>query len=393
MTLWSTDSTEFVTIIESPLHTYPMEEATRIESCLQDCQRTEFASTTSAHKTPRADTTTWQYQYAPEMVGHAPAFLDMLEAASRSCHADCPVLITGENGTGKELLAQAFHRASRRASGPFVAVNCAAIPKELIESELFGHTKGAFTGAHTTQIGHFAMADGGTLFLDEIAEMDPKVQSKLLRVLQDHEITPVGESKPRRLDIQVIAATNRNLDQLIQDGLFREDLYYRLNVLQIHIPALRHRKEDIPLLADHFAEQLSRERRLPRIEFSSAVIKAFMTYNWPGNVRELRNAIDRLTILYRGERIDAHHLSPSMFKQTLPRAVDDLPSQDQSYRWLPKTIAPGFDLKDALETLEGSLIEQALLKSQGNKNQAAKMLGLNRTTLVEKLRKRHALTN
>ncbi|MEA3246920.1 MAG: sigma-54 dependent transcriptional regulator, partial [Gemmatimonadota bacterium] len=232
-----------------------------------------------------------------EMVGNSPAIRDLLVQITRVAATPARVLITGENGTGKELVARGLHRGSPRAKKPFVEVNCAAIPAELIESELFGHMKGSFTGAVADRAGKFEQADGGTLFLDEIGDMSPAAQAKVLRVLQEGEVTRIGGAKPRRVDVRVIAATNKRLDEEIAAGRFREDLFYRLNVVPIHVPPLRDRREDIPLLVEHFLGQFAREGGVVRATIAPDGMDRLRNLDWPGNVRELRNTIERLAIL------------------------------------------------------------------------------------------------
>jgi DNA-binding NtrC family response regulator len=328
------------------------------------------------------DLVAWREKYAYEIVGDSPALFEALEIAAQAADCDCPVLISGESGTGKELLARAFHRASSREDKPFVPVNCPAIPKELVESELFGHAKGAFTGATMARMGRFAAADGGTLFLDEIGEMDQGIQSKLLRVLQDYQITRVGESRCQQVDVRVIAATNRNLEEMVSKGSFREDLFYRLNVIQIHLPSLKERREDIPLLVEHFLKAISKQRGLPAPELTPRARDAMAAYDWPGNVRQLRNVIERLIILRRGKRVDLKQLP-----EVVTRHTQHLGSEQPFFGTVQLPV-DGINLKEALQRFEDSMIKQALTSTNGNKNQAAKILGLNRTTLVEKLRKR-----
>jgi DNA-binding NtrC family response regulator len=332
------------------------------------------------------DLASWRARYAPGVIGEAPALLEALEMATQAAACDCPVLITGESGTGKEMLAEAFHSANHeRASGPFVAVNCPAIPKELVESELFGHTKGAFTGATSARVGRFQAADNGTLFLDEIGEMDAGVQSKLLRVLQDYRVIRVGEIRGQKVDVRVIAATNRDLEEMVAKGGFREDLFYRLNVIRVHLPPLRDRKEDVPLLIEHFLKTLTKQRRQAPPILSDEVREMLCNYSWPGNIRELRNILERLVILCSGRPVEPKHLP---LKITGVAASNSDPELDSfgSFR-LP---AEGLNLRTTLQRLEESMIKQALVTTGGNKNQAAKILGLNRTTLVEKLRKKTA---
>lgn len=240
-----------------------------------------------------------------EIVGRSYAIRSLLAQVEKVAVTPARVLITGENGTGKELVARGIHRLSARASRPFVEVNCAAIPSELIESELFGHLKGSFTGAVADRAGKFEQADEGTLFLDEVGDMSLAAQAKVLRVLQDGVFTRIGGSKQIRVDVRVLAATNKDLSAEIAAGRFREDLYYRLNVVPLHVPPLRERREDIPILAHHFAEQLARQEGIPAKSFEPAALEALQAWDWPGNVRELRNAVERLAILSAGPRIRA----------------------------------------------------------------------------------------
>jgi two-component system, NtrC family, nitrogen regulation response regulator NtrX len=240
-----------------------------------------------------------------EIVGRSFAIRSLLDRVEKVAPTDARVLITGENGTGKELVARAIHRLSSRGEEPFVEVNCAAIPSELIESELFGHMKGSFTGAHADRAGKFEQATGGTLFLDEIGDMSLAAQAKVLRALQEGIITRVGGERPIRVDVRVIAATNKSVEEEIAEGRFREDLYHRLNVVPIHVPPLRERREDVPMLVHHFARKAVEEQRLPMREFESAALEALSRLDWSGNVRELRNTVERLLILGRGGDITA----------------------------------------------------------------------------------------
>lgn len=321
----------------------------------------------------------WRVNYAQEIVGESNALMQALEMASKAGAFDCPILITGESGTGKELLAQAIHRASERHDQTLVPVNCPAIPKELVESELFGHSKGAFTGATNARVGRFDAANNGTLFLDEIGEMDLNIQSKLLRVLQDYRITPVGESRDHKVNVRVVAATNRNLEEEVDSGRFREDLFYRLSVVQIHLPALRERKEDIPLLIDHLLASLSAKRNVPAPNISTEARQLLCAYNWPGNIRELKNIIDRLVILHSGQDVTNKDLPKKIRGESF---IEVSAAKDSMS--LPEN---GLNLKAELAKMEESLIRQALIATSGNKNKAAQLLGLKRTTLVEKLKK------
>jgi two-component system nitrogen regulation response regulator NtrX len=240
-----------------------------------------------------------------EIVGRSPVVRSLVDQISRVAGSMARVLITGENGTGKELVARALHAQSPRAKGPFVEVNCAAIPSELIESELFGHMKGSFTGAIADRAGKFEQADGGTLFLDEIGDMSHAAQAKVLRVLQEGEVTRIGGNKVRKVDVRVVAATNKRLEEEIQGGRFREDLFYRLNVVPIHVAPLRERREDVPMLAQHFAMRLAAEGQVPPKQLESEAVDRLVAHDWPGNVRELRNTVERLLILAQGPRVTA----------------------------------------------------------------------------------------
>ncbi|MFQ5790632.1 MAG: sigma-54-dependent transcriptional regulator, partial [Acidobacteriota bacterium] len=247
-----------------------------------------------------------------QMVGSSPAMEKVREAIRRSAPTNATVLISGESGTGKELVARAIHSNSNRARGPFVQVNCAAIPEDLIESELFGHEKGSFTGATSKQIGKFELAHRGTIFLDEIADMSPRTQAKVLRVLQEGEVERVGSSATKRVDVRVIAATNKKLDEEIERGRFREDLYFRLSVIPIRTPPLRERPEDIPVLVDHFTDSFSAEDSLRKKRFSPEAMERLKKYTWKGNIRELRNTVERLLIMAPGDVIEAEDLPESI---------------------------------------------------------------------------------
>jgi transcriptional regulator with PAS, ATPase and Fis domain len=287
------------------------------------------------------------------------------------------VLITGESGTGKELLARAIHFNSRRADRPLVTVNCGAIPEELLESELFGHVKGAFTNATANREGRFLAADGGTIFLDEIGDMSPNLQVKLLRVLQERTFEPVGSSKTLTTDVRVIAATNQDLAVAMRERRFREDLFFRLNVIPVEAPPLRERREDIPLLAQTFLDAASRNRPDPVTRFSPEALDLLTAHPWPGNVRELENLVERLVVTHgEGEEITAADL-PQDFHQpaSIPVATPQVPSTGLSFR-------------DVVDDFEADLIRQALELTQWNKNRAAQLLGLNRTTLIEKIKKK-----
>ncbi|MGC4064316.1 MAG: sigma-54 dependent transcriptional regulator [Polyangiaceae bacterium] len=302
----------------------------------------------------------------------------MYRVIDRVADTNCTVLVTGESGTGKELVARAVHQASSRARAPFVAVNCGAIPENLLESELFGHAKGAFTGAYASKTGRIGQAQGGTLFLDEIGELPLSLQVKLLRVLQSREYSPVGDSRIVTADVRVVAATNMDLEQAVRDGTFREDLYYRLNVIHVTVPPLRERSGDVRKLVQHFLERAKdRTGRTSVTSVSPGAMALLEQYNWPGNVRELENTIERAVLLCRTDTIQP---------RDLPAKVCGLPTEDRkSAGKLPDT---GIDLRNAVESFENNLIRQALERTRWNKNQAARLLGLNRTTLVEMLKRK-----
>ncbi len=317
------------------------------------------------------------------IVGNSESMQKVFEVIKKVAKTDSTVLITGESGTGKELVAHAIHYASRRKKGPFVPINCAAIPEELLESELFGHEKGAFTHAIRSRIGRFELADKGTIFLDEIGEMSPALQVKLLRVLEERKFERVGGVKTIEVDIRIVAATNTDLERAFHENRFREDLYYRLNVIPIHVPPLRDRRSDIPLLVKHFLAKFGRRAGLQDIE--DDVMQCLMDYDWPGNVRELENTIERMIILGNGPKITledlpkrilesgGHHLSPDF---AIP---------------LSKFSQKGLSLDSAVKSLERSLILQALEQTGWVKNRAAKLLRMNRTTLIEKMKRQKLL--
>jgi len=312
------------------------------------------------------------------IVGSSPALRCVLDVVEKVADADSTVLITGESGTGKELIARALHYNSHRANRMFVTVNCGAIPEELLESELFGHVKGAFTSAVSHREGRFSVANGGTVFLDEIGDMSPNLQVKLLRVLQDQTFEPVGSSKTLKVDVRVIAATNQNLEEAIRARRFREDLYYRLNVIPIEIPPLRERLEDIPLLAQHFLDAMNRDKgKGGGCSFSPEALERICEYRWPGNVRELENLIERLVIL-RGEG--------EVGVGDLPPAFREGPATP--HPGAPRIPATGLAFNEVVDRFEADLILQALEQTHWNKNRAAQLLGLNRTTLIEKIKKK-----
>jgi DNA-binding NtrC family response regulator len=314
------------------------------------------------------------------IIGQSDAIAHVLELIERVSTSDSTVLITGESGTGKELVAKAIHYNSNRAAKPFVPINCGAIPSELMESELFGHIKGAFTGAVSNRVGRFELAEGGTVFFDEIGDMSPHLQVKLLRVLQERRFEPVGSTKTFASDVRVIAATNVNLENAVRDQRFREDLYYRLNVIPIHIPALRERRTDIPLLFHYFLEYFNKDRAGKLTGITPEAMELLTMYAWPGNIRELENLVERLCILKGGGFVDVVDL-PERYRQ--PAAGATL--ADPAEMSMPES---GLDFNSAVDAYENALIVKALEKTGWNRNQAALLLKLNRTTLVEKIKKK-----
>jgi two-component system response regulator HydG len=299
------------------------------------------------------------------LVGESEAMQKVFSAIAKAASTSATTLITGESGTGKELVARAIHYNSPRNSAPFVPVNCGAIPGELLESELFGHLKGAFTGATETRAGFFQTADGGTIFLDEISETSLSMQVKLLRVLQDKEVYMVGSTRPRKVDVRILASTNKDLLHLVKKGLFREDLFFRLNVITIEIPPLRERGEDIFLLTQYFATKFAEELGKPNLHFSENAFSVLKNYHWPGNVRELENVVQRLVVMTEGDLIE----------------VPDLPSL-MRFSTLQKT-----GLNRTLIEVEAEYIRNVLASMGGNKTRAAEILGIDRKTLREKLSK------
>jgi len=322
----------------------------------------------------------------PAMVGRSPAIQGIRQLMGQVADSDVNVLILGESGTGKEVVARSLHQHSSRADKPFVPVNCGAIPSELLESELFGHEKGAFTGAIGSRKGRFELAEGGTLFLDEIGDMSLTMQVKLLRVLQERTFERVGGNKSISADVRIIAATHRNLEALIEEGQFREDLFYRLNVFPIDMPPLRERDGDVPLLIDELLQRIENEQR-GTVKLTPAAMNVLSRYSWPGNVRELSNVIERLVIMYPGQDVDAVDLPDKILSRVdnmNSLGVTILPMDVSEHYRLP---GEGIDLKQHLSDVECSLIKQALDESGGVVAHAAKRLRLRRTTLVEKLRK------
>jgi transcriptional regulator with PAS, ATPase and Fis domain len=382
----------------------------------------------------------WQQAF-PEIVGRSSAMSKVLETVAKISRSESSVLINGDSGTGKELIARAIHRLSGRAHKPFIAINCSAIPENLLESELFGHEKGAFTGAVQRHHGVFSRAEGGTLFLDEIGDMAPSLQSKLLRVLQEKTFTPVGGKELCRADVRVIAATHVDLEGAIVNGTFRSDLYYRINVLPVTLPALKERREDIPLLLNHFIEVSNRMHPAqPQCWLTQEAALILSSQPWPGNIRQLQNLVERLVVMRGGgaigvENLPAEYLTSAGINSPSASSSQVSPRFDhQSLAHLPRHNGParvetksentsfgkgfplgtsladlnprpgvaaavspaafgvlpaeGINLIEFIENLENSLITQALQRTDNNRNQAARLLGMNRTTLVERIKKR-----
>ncbi len=365
-------------------------------------------------------------------LGASPAAQSVRDLIARVAGSPSTVMITGESGTGKEVVARSLHDLSPRRNAHFVPVNCAAIPKDLLESELFGHRKGAFTGASSDRVGRFELAHGGTLFLDEIGDMSLDMQVKLLRVLQERSVDPVGGLRPVPVDVRVVAATHRDLESEIAAGRFREDLYYRLNVLPVHTPPLRERADDIPVLLGHFAKRHAHSGHKP-IQFADDFLRLMTAYPWPGNVRELGNLVDRFSVLFAGQRLDLTTVPASLMPKnmatllaemlaelglngpvsvgaTKPQpelsspedlwsphedaanpagnsAVSDVEDIIMLAQGLPALPVDGLSLKDHLAEIEKELILQALERTEGNVSQTARLLNLQRTTLIEKLNK------
>lgn len=335
------------------------------------------------------------------IIGQSTSLAEAFRTLKKVAPTDSTVLVTGESGTGKELIVRALHAQSKRADKPFVPINCGAIPKELLESELFGHEKGAFTHAIRSRPGRFELAEGGTVFLDEIGEMDLLLQVKILRVLQEREIERVGGLGPKKVDVRVIAATNRNLEDEVKAGRFREDLFYRLNVIPLHLPPLRERGEDILLLTEHFLQKFCKQKNRPMLSLAPVVHKVLEAYPWPGNVRELENLTERLSILCDDDTVHLEDLPPKILEEV--GDIAELPPPKLVRAAIPATaVPPGFvwpqiadlqrqhmGLKEFFDIMEEKLLSEALSMSGGVKNQAAEILGIKRTTLIEKLKKRN----
>ncbi len=312
------------------------------------------------------------------IIGTSSKLKEVIDKMRLVAPSRATILIEGESGTGKELIAQAIHQASPRARAPFIAVHCAALSENLLESELFGHERGAFTGAVERRIGRFESASGGTLFLDEIGEISASTQVKLLRFLETKSIERVGGSKPLELDVRLVAATNRNLEQMVREGKFREDLFFRLNVVRLTMPPLRERREDVPLLLAHFIKVFSDENSVPPLTIESGALRTLQAYSWPGNIRELRNFCENAVVLRRGGSLTEYDLEPKFRGEALPAAAPGQPAE----------VAPiGGPVSSSLsvEENEKRLLREALLKARGNRTKAAELMGVSRRTLHRKL--------
>jgi sigma-54 dependent transcriptional regulator, flagellar regulatory protein len=335
------------------------------------------------------------------IVGATPAIVELRRLVRQVAPSSASVLITGPSGSGKEVVARAIHAASNRAGKPFVAVNCGAIPRELLESELFGHEKGSFTGAHSQHRGRFEEADGGTLFLDEIGDMPADMQVKLLRVLEERAVQRVGGRGQIDVDVRIVSATHRNIDEAIDEGRFREDLFYRLAVFPIEIPSLGERAQDVPLLVRHFLKRSERGR--PTARFSNQAFERMVAHGWPGNIRELRNLVERANIMFAGQTVGAEQVDMLLLRRGRVSAVERAALWEASER-LPAPMIPveapvpadsrplirkdqPLDLRSVIADLEQRYIEEALNLSGGVVAEAARLLSLQRTTLIEKMRK------
>jgi two-component system, NtrC family, nitrogen regulation response regulator NtrX len=324
-----------------------------------------------------------------EIVGGSPALRRVLEAVQRAAPTNATVMLLGESGVGKELVARTIHRNSARAGQRFIQVNCAAIPEELIESELFGHEKGSFTGATEKQIGKFEQADRGTIFLDEVGDMSAKTQAKVLRVLQEQEVERLGSARTIKVDVRVIAATNKNLEEAIQRGEFREDLYFRLNVIPILVPPLRERREDIPLLVQHFAKRTSEEHNLKPKKFDPRAMEALQRYRWRGNIRELRNTVERLMIMSPGEIVRGEDLPPEIHGESPSRyaAIGESAASTPLGRPEPASapIPPPGTLREFKEAAERAFLVEKLRENNWNISKTAEALDTPRSNLYKKL--------
>lgn len=336
----------------------------------------------------RTENESEEFEVTQEIIGEAPAMQEVFRAIGRLARSNITVLINGESGTGKELVAKALHRHSPRNKQPFIALNMAAIPKDLMESELFGHEKGAFTGAQARRAGRFEQANGGTLFLDEIGDMPAELQTRLLRVLADGEFYPVGAHAPIKVDVRIIAATHQNLESLVADGRFREDLFHRLNVIRIHIPSLRERSQDIPLLMRHFLTQAAIELNTEIKTLKPETEALLCTLEWPGNVRQLENICRWLTVMASGREIHIDDLPPELWRPAEEKATPDGNWETTFRNWVDQQLLTGRQdiAKLSIPVVESILINAALNYTGGKRNEAAMLLGYGRNTLTRKIK-------
>ncbi|MCC6414492.1 MAG: sigma-54-dependent Fis family transcriptional regulator [Opitutaceae bacterium] len=341
----------------------------RLEVLIQRALRTKTLEVEVSQLHERLDE---KFNFA-HIIGHSAKLQEVLARVKLVAPSKATILVEGESGTGKELIAQAIHQASPRNRGPLVAVHCAALSENLLESELFGHERGAFTGANERRIGRFESADGGTLFLDEIGEISASTQVKLLRFLENKTIERVGGTKSIELDVRLVAATNRNLEQLVREGKFREDLFFRLNVVRITMPPLRERADDVPLLLAHFLKLFSEENKTPLLTLEPGAVRTLQAYAWPGNIRELRNFCENAVVLHRGGGLSEYDLDPK-FRGGAPAAAGAAASSG----------APAANPL-SIEENEKRVLREALIKSRGNRTQAAKLMGISRRTLHRKI--------
>ena len=333
--------------------------------------------------------------YHENFIGTSPAIKKIHRLIDKVADSDSTILVTGASGTGKEMIVRTIHKASNRRNQPFIAVNCGAIPEALLESEIFGHEKGAFTGAHKKRIGRFEMAQGGTIFLDEVAEMSPALQVKLLRVLQERSIERVGGGQSIDVDVRIIAATNKDLSRAVKEGAFREDLFYRLNVIPIHVPRLVRRRSDIPLLVDFFLERFQGGDATDIEGFSPEAMDALLMHDWPGNVRELENLIKRMIVLCDNSVVGLEDLPEHFQESAAPPSTEGAAEEGvgHSLEDDETILVDGMNLSDAVRAFESRIIAKALEQSDGVKAKAARLLNIKRTTLVEKIKKNKLLNN
>ncbi len=339
-------------------------------------------------RTSKTDGYTGTRSAVPEIIGESPAMQEVFRAVGRLSRSNITVLINGESGTGKELVAKALHRHSPRAGKPFVALNMAAIPRDLLESELFGHERGAFTGAQNQRVGRFEQSDGGTLFLDEIGDMPAEMQTRLLRVLSDGEFYRVGGHTPIRVNVRIVAATHQNLEQRVKDGSFREDLFHRLNVIRVHLPSLRERREDIPLLMEHFLAHAAQELNVEAKILLPDVADYLKRLDWPGNVRQLENLCRWLTVMAPGQELRIDDLPIELRDPQAPEGMAAQGWEAALKQWASQQLADGENglLDHALPAFERIMIEAALARTGGRRQDAAKLLGWGRNTLTRKIK-------